>query len=149
MPRGETTRSKIEKVNATIASLHKEMRDEYDTDQFIDWGDLINRLKMYRSDLEDELTEEENEPLPQADSDTTPPPHWDYDSAATTDAPTPSDDWTNDWNAAMEQKFLDNPDVYRREDMKDLESHGFIHDDDEDYIDAPSDDELLNDEDDD
>jgi len=142
MPRGETTRSKIEKVNATIASLLKEMRDEYDTDQFIDWGDLINRLKMYRSDLEDEITKEENEssiePLPEAIEDT--------DSEPTLADTTPPA-WTNDWNAALEQKFLDNPDVYRREDMKDLESHGFIHDDDEDYIDAPSDDELLNDED--
>jgi len=147
MPRGETTRQKIEKVNATISSLLKEMAETADTDQFIDWGDLINRLKMYRSDLEDELTDEEKDehpvitPLPEAIEDT--------DSEPTLADTTPPAWWTNDWNAALEQKFLDNPDVYRREDMKDLESHGFIHDDDEDYIDAPSDDELLNDEDDD
>ena len=137
MPRGETTRQKIEKVNATISGLLKEMAVTADTDQFIDWGDLINRLKMYRSDLEDELTDEENESSTE-----------DTDSEPTLADTTPPA-WTNDWNAATEQKFLDNPDVYRREDMKDLESHGFIHDDDEDYIDAPSDDELLNDEDDD
>ena len=143
MPRGETTRSKIEKVNATIDSLLKEMNQTDGTDQFIDWGDLINRLKMYRSDLEDDLTKEENEstiePLPEAFAQS------DTDSEPTLGDTTPPP-WVNDWNAAKEQQFMDDPDAWARDEGS---SELPLIDDEDDYIVDPTDDELLKDDDED
>lgn len=143
MPRGETTRQKIEKVNATISSLLKEMAESAETDQFIDWGDLINRLKMYRSDLEDDLTKEDNEstiePLPEAFAQP------DTDSEPTLADTTPPP-WTKDWNAAKEQQYMDNPDAWSRDEgINELP----LIDDDDDYIIDPTDDELLRDDDED
>lgn len=141
MPRGETTRQKIEKVNATISSLMHEMSDTNDTDQFIDWGDLINRLKMYRSDLEDDLTKENEsaiEPLPEAIEDT------DTDSVPTLADTTPPPQWMEDWNSAVEQKYMDNPDAWSRD-----ESNTELPFDDDDFIQEPTDDELLHDDDED
>jgi hypothetical protein len=125
MPRGETTRSKIEKVNATIAGLLTEMRDNAETEQFIDWGDLINKLKQYRSDLEDELTEEEENALPF--ESTTPEPHK-HDG----------------WSARDEQKFLDDPDMYERNWCGDSNNDDDIRieTDEDDYIIEPDDDDL-------
>jgi len=143
MPRGETTRSKIEKVNATIASLLKEMREDYDTEQFIDWGDLINRLKAYRSDLEDDLTKEENElsiePLPEAIEET------DTDSEPTRADTSPPPEWAEDWNSAKEKQFMDNPDVYERgaEELPGYET------DEDDFLIEPDDDDLEREDDDD
>lgn len=145
MPRGETTRQKIEKVNATISSLMREMGDTKDTEQFIDWGDLINRLKMYRSDLEDDLTKENAqptiEPLPEAfaQSDT------DSEPTLADTSPPP------DWDSKKEQNYLENPDAWAREDehIQLPFSDEDIIDDDDDIINEPTDDELEHDEDED
>jgi len=135
MPRGETTRSKIEKVNATIAGLLTEMRDNAKTEQFIDWGDLINRLKQYRSDLEDELTEED-----EAEANALP-----LESESTTPEPQLHDGWT----ARDEQKFMDDPDMYERNWCGDSNTDDIrIETDEDDYIIEPDDEDLERDDDD-
>ena len=146
MPRGETTRQKIEKVNATISSLMREMSNTKDTDQFIDWGDLINRLKMYRSDLEDDLAAEGGytiEELPEAFAQ----PDTDSEPTLADTSPPP------DWNSEKEQHYLENPDVWAREegfDVEDIEHTQLpFEDDEEDFIPEPTDDELEYDEDED
>ena len=157
MPRGETTRQKIEKVNATISSLMREMSNTQDTPQFIDWGDLINRLKMYRSDLEDDLAleggftiEELPEAFAQPDTDSEPT------RADTSPPPECLDEYTSptsDWNAEKEQHYLENPDVWAREegfDVEDIEHTQLpFEDDEDDFVPEPTDDELEYDEDED
>ena len=146
MARAETTRSKIEKVNATIAGLLTEMRETHDTSEFIDWGDLINRLKMYRSDLEDDLVKEENElstiePLPEAFAQP------DTDSEPTLADTTPPA-WTNDWDSRKEKQYMDDPEAWSRDEF-DKPRLPLIDDDDDDFIDEPDDNEFLHDEDED
>jgi len=144
MARAESTRSKIVKVNDTISGLLTEMRETHDTDQFIDWGDLINRLKMYRSDLEDDLTKENEatiEPLPGAIAQ----PDTDSETTLADTTPPP---WMNDWNAAKEKQFMDDPEALSREDF-DKPRLPYIDDEDDDYIQEPEDDEFLHDEDED
>jgi hypothetical protein len=167
MPRGETTRQKIEKVNATISSLMREMQRDIDTEQYIDWGDLINRLKQYRSDLEDDLIAEEGglhsheelstiEPLPESEefldsdsqttlADTSPPPH--HDLYVEQYQEPPDIVIPENWSIAKEQEYQQNPDALDREEFFDVDefgNRGYI-DDEEDFIQEPSDDELYDD----
>jgi len=48
-------RRRIQKCNHTIGKLIQEMAAFHGTNHFIDWTDLIDRLKTYRSELETEL----------------------------------------------------------------------------------------------
>ena len=49
-------RRRIQKCNHTIGKLMQEMAAFHGTDHFIDWTDLIGRVKQYRDELETELT---------------------------------------------------------------------------------------------
>ena len=50
-------RRRIQKCNHTIGKLMQEMAAFHGTDHFIDWTDLIGRVKQYRDELENlELT---------------------------------------------------------------------------------------------
>jgi hypothetical protein len=48
-------RKRIQKCNHTIGKLMQEMAAFHGTDHFIDWSDLIGRVKDYRDELETEL----------------------------------------------------------------------------------------------
>ena len=48
-------RRRIQKCNHTIGELMQEMAAFHGTDHFIDWTDLIGRVKEYRDELEKEL----------------------------------------------------------------------------------------------
>ncbi len=48
-------RKRIQKCNYTIAQLMDEMAATHGTPRFIDWTDLIAKVKRYRSELEEEL----------------------------------------------------------------------------------------------
>lgn len=48
-------RRRIQKCNHTIGKLMQEMGAFHGTDHFIDWTDLIGRVKDYRDELEKEL----------------------------------------------------------------------------------------------
>ena len=48
-------RKRIQKCNHTIGKLMQEMSAFHGTDHFIDWTDLIGRVKNYRDELEVEL----------------------------------------------------------------------------------------------
>jgi len=48
-------RRRIQKCNHTIGKLMQEMAAFDGTDHFIDWTDLIGRVKEYRDELEKEL----------------------------------------------------------------------------------------------
>jgi hypothetical protein len=48
-------RRRIQKCNHTISKLMQEMAAFHGTDHFIDWTDLIGRVKQYRDELETEL----------------------------------------------------------------------------------------------
>jgi hypothetical protein len=48
-------RKRIQKCNHTIGKLMQEMAAFHGTDHFIDWSDLIGRVKEYRDELETEL----------------------------------------------------------------------------------------------
>jgi hypothetical protein len=48
-------RRRIQKCNHTIGKLMQEMAAFHETDHFIDWTDLIGRVKDYRDELEKEL----------------------------------------------------------------------------------------------
>lgn len=49
-------RKRIHKCNHTVGQLMREMAETTGTPAFIDWTDLIERVKHYRSELEAELT---------------------------------------------------------------------------------------------
>ena len=49
-------RKRIHKCNHTVGQLMREMAETTGTPAFIDWTDLIERVKHYRSELETELT---------------------------------------------------------------------------------------------
>lgn len=143
MAKAETTRSKIGKVNATINSLMREMQETADLDpNYLDWGELINKLKQYRSDLEDDLIVEQGNsesPSPEIQTENTPD-----DTGQLPLFP--------EWNSALERKYMEDEDSYTREDF--LNKHGIeknfiIGDDDEGFILDPDDDDLLSNVDDD
>jgi hypothetical protein len=48
-------RKRIQKCNHTVSKLMQEMTVFHGTDHFIDWSDLIGRVKQYRDELETEL----------------------------------------------------------------------------------------------
>ena len=48
-------RRRIQKCNHTIGKLMQEMGAFHGTDHFIDWTDLIGRVKDYRDEMEKEL----------------------------------------------------------------------------------------------
>jgi hypothetical protein len=70
-------RKRIHKCNYTVAQLMREMAESTGTPAFIDWTDLIERVKYYRSELETELAASgaTTEPEVSAEPDTT-----EYDS---------------------------------------------------------------------
>jgi hypothetical protein len=48
-------RRRIQYCNNTISNLMQEMAAFHDTEHFIDWTNLIDRMKTYRDELEKEL----------------------------------------------------------------------------------------------
>jgi len=67
-------RRRIQKCNHSIGKLMHEMAAFRGTDYFIDWTDLIGRLKTYRDKLEQELVAKNGGKAAVADLAPTPAP---------------------------------------------------------------------------
>jgi len=56
-------RKRIQKCNYSIGQLMREMAEFHGTDHFIDWSQLVDRLKEYRSELEESLASKTKAPI--------------------------------------------------------------------------------------